>query len=190
MTKAGDEFDVLVTAAVGGERNAMERLLAAIRPLVVRYCRARVGRQERTSASADDVAQEVCVAVITALPGYRDQGRPFLAFVYGIAAHKVADAHRSASRNRADPVADVPDLPVLGDGPEQRVMHGELNNRMARLLTLLPAKQREILVLRVVEGYSAEDTADMVGSTPGAVRVAQHRALARLRKVLSSEEVV
>ena len=48
-------------------------------------------------------------------------------------------------------------------------------------LSLLPIKQREILVLRVVVGLSAEETAAAVGSTPGAVRVAQHRALARLK---------
>ncbi len=190
MTKSGDELDALVAAANGGDRTAMHSLLAVIRPLVVRYCRARVGRQERTFASADDVAQEVCFAVITALPGYRDQGRPFLAFVYGIAAHKVADAHRSASRNRSEPMADVPDVPVTADGPEQWVLHGERSEQMARLLEVLPDKQRQILVLRVIEGYSAEETAEAVNSTPGAVRVAQHRALARLRKMLSSEEVV
>jgi RNA polymerase sigma-70 factor (ECF subfamily) len=49
----------------------------------------------------------------------------------------------------------------------------------------LPDKQREILLLRVVVGLSAEETAEAVGSTPGAVRVAQHRALTRLRKELS-----
>lgn len=190
MNKPGDEFDALVAAAVGGDRTAVHSLLATIRPLVVKYCRSRVGRQERTSASADDVAQEVCYAVMTALPGYRDQGRPFLAFVYGIAAHKVADAHRSASRNRSDPMAEVPDVQVVGDGPEQRLLQGELNSQMSRLLEVLPDKQRQILVLRVIEGYSAEETAEVVGSTPGAVRVAQHRALARLRKMLSSEEVV
>jgi RNA polymerase sigma-70 factor (ECF subfamily) len=51
---------------------------------------------------------------------------------------------------------------------------------------VLPEKQREIVVLRVVVGLSAEETADAVGSTPGAVRVVQHRALARLRKVLAA----
>lgn len=190
MTRPGDEDDVLVAAAVNGERHAMDALLRRINPLVVRYCRARVGRQERMSASADDVAQEVLLAVITALPNYRDQGRPFLAFVYGIAAHKVADAHRSASRNRADPVADVPDEPVQDDGPEQRALRAELGGRMGRLLRTLPDKQREILVLRVAVGFSAEETAEAVGSTPGAVRVAQHRAMLRLRKILASEEVV
>jgi RNA polymerase sigma-70 factor (ECF subfamily) len=173
-----------VADAVGGDARAVERLLAQVRPLVVRYCRARVGRQERSFASADDVAQEVCLAVLTALPSYRDQGRPFLAFVYGIAAHKVADAHRAAARNRSEPVADVPDEPDEQAGPEQRAMRGELSGEMAELLKVLPPKQREIVVLRVVVGLSAEETADAVGSTPGAVRVAQHRALTRLRAAL------
>ncbi|HEU0089042.1 MAG TPA: sigma-70 family RNA polymerase sigma factor [Pseudonocardiaceae bacterium] len=190
MTLVGDDLDVLVSAAVDGDSKAVDGVLRWVRPLVARYCRARVGRQEKTFASADDVAQEVCLAVLTALPSYRDQGRPFLAFVYGIAAHKVADAHRSAARNRTEPVPEIPDAPALGDNPEQRVMQAELAERMSTLLGTLPDKQREILILRVVVGLSAEETADAVGSTPGAVRVAQHRALGRLRKVLASEGVV
>ncbi|SDE89752.1 RNA polymerase sigma-70 factor, ECF subfamily [Pseudonocardia oroxyli] len=175
---------------MAGDRGAVERVLATIRPLVVRYCRARLGRMDRSSVSADDVAQEVCLAVLTALPGYRVQGRPFLAFVYGIASHKVIDAHRAAGRNKSEPVADVPDSTDHGDGPEQRALRVELSEQMSRLLDQLPEKQREIIVLRVVVGLSAEETADAVGSTPGAVRVAQHRALARLRKNMPEEEVV
>ncbi|MFC4084130.1 sigma-70 family RNA polymerase sigma factor [Amycolatopsis samaneae] len=178
-------LDAPVADAVDGDPSAIDRLLAAIRPLVVRYCRARIGRQERSYASADDVAQEVCLAVLTALPAYRDQGRPFLGFVYGIAQHKVADAHRAVARNRADPVADLPEEAETGVGPEQRALQTELNERMARLLSVLPDRQREIVVLRVVVGLTADETADAVGSTPGAVRVAQHRALGRLRRVLT-----
>jgi RNA polymerase sigma-70 factor (ECF subfamily) len=190
MNKPGDGIDVLVGAAVAGDRSAQGRLLELIDPLIKRYCRARIGRQERIYASADDVAQEVCLAVLNALHTYRDQGRPFLAFVYGIAAHKVADAHRAAARNKAEPVPEIPDRPELRDGPEQRALSGELSNRMAQLLSTLPTKQREILVLRVIVGLSAEETAEAIGSTPGAVRVAQHRALNRLRKSLAAEEVV
>jgi RNA polymerase sigma-70 factor (ECF subfamily) len=61
---------------------------------------------------------------------------------------------------------------------------------MTKLLARLPDKQREILILRVVVGLSAEETANAVGSTSCAVQVAQHRALGRLRKLLASEEVV
>jgi RNA polymerase sigma-70 factor, ECF subfamily len=190
MSETTDVSDEMVLAAMAGDRDAVGRVLAAIRPLVVRYCRARLGRSDRSSVSADDVAQEVCVAVLTALPGYRIQGRPFLAFVYGIASHKVIDAHRAATRNRSEPVADVPDAIEVADGPEQRALRVELSGEMGRLLEQLPDKQREILVLRVVVGLSAEETAAAVGSTPGAVRVAQHRALARLRRSMPEEEVV
>jgi RNA polymerase sigma-70 factor (ECF subfamily) len=109
--------------------------------------------------------------------------------VYGIAAHKVADAHRSSARNRAEPVSEVPDIHDLADGPEAQVMQVELAGRMATLLDMLPEKQREIIRLRVVVGLSVEETAEAVGSTPGAVRVAQHRALSRLRSVVGSEGV-
>jgi RNA polymerase sigma-70 factor, ECF subfamily len=180
MSETTDVPDELVAAAMAGDRQAVGRVLTIIRPLVVRYCRARLGAPDRSSASADDVAQEVCL--LTALPGYRVQGKPFLAFVYGIAAHKVIDAHRASSRNRSEPVADVPDAMEVADGPEQRALRVELSGEMGRLLDQLPDKQRDILVLRVVVGLSAEETAEAVGSTPGAVRVAQHRALARLRK--------
>ena len=181
MTSSGDRLDGVVAGAVAGDRNALQEVLEIIRPIIVRYCRARIGTTERSGLSADDIAQEVCLAAITALPRYKDQGRPFLAFVYGIAAHKVADAHRAAARNRSDPTDVVPERSSLDIGPEQAVIDAESSTRMATLLSVLPEKQREILVLRVVVGMSAEETAEAVGSTPGAVRVAQHRALTRLK---------
>lgn len=181
MTISGEDLDAVVAEAVDGDRDALRKVLETIRPIIVRYCRARVGTTERSGLSADDVAQEVCLAAITALPRYKDQGRPFLAFVYGIAAHKVADAHRAAGRNKSDPMDVVPERLSNEAGPEQLAIESEQSARMNALLQILPEKQREILILRVVVGMSAEETADAVGSTAGAVRVAQHRALARLK---------
>jgi RNA polymerase sigma-70 factor (ECF subfamily) len=188
MTFSGERLDAVVAEAVAGNRDALREVLEIIRPIVVRYCRARVGATERSGLSADDVAQEVCLAAITALPRYRDQGRPFLAFVYGIAAHKVADAHRAAARNRAEPTDVVPERYSVEAGPEQMALDSESSARMNRLLSVLPERQREILILRVVVGMSAEETAEAVGSTAGAVRVAQHRALARLKTEITATE--
>jgi RNA polymerase sigma-70 factor (ECF subfamily) len=134
--------------------------------------------------SADDVAQEALMAVMTALPRYQEQGRPFMAFVYGIASHKVADAMRAVGRVRSDPVEDVPERPTGVAGPEQLALNADVSRQMRELLELLPEKQREILVLRLVVGLSAEETATVVGSTAVAVRVAQHRALSRLKKLI------
>ena len=186
MTIPGERLDTVVADAVAGDHDALRELLETIRPIVVRYCRARVGTAERSGLSADDVAQEVCLAAMMALPRYRDQGRPFLAFVYGIAAHKVADAHRAAGRNRAEPTDVVPERFDAAAGPEQMAINADSAARMDALLQVLPEKQREILILRVVVGLSAEETAEAVGSTAGAVRVAQHRALSRLKSEITA----
>ena len=60
-----------VAAAVRGDGRARGELLALISPLVLRYCRARLGRRETALGSADDVAQDVCMAVVSALQTYR-----------------------------------------------------------------------------------------------------------------------
>jgi RNA polymerase sigma-70 factor, ECF subfamily len=181
-------LESLVAGAVSGDRIARERLLREIQPLVLRYCRGRLGRQETVIGSADDVAQEVCLAVVSALPNYTIKGLSFRAFVYGIAAHKVTDAFRAIGRNRSEPMAELPDTQVVLDGPEQRVLAAELVDRLGGLLHCLTPRQRDVLVLRVAVGLSAEETAKAVGSTPGAVRVTQHRALNRLRGVMSGPE--
>ncbi len=179
------ELAELWPAAAAGDRSAAEGLLAVVHPHVVRYCRARLGGDG--PVSADDVAQEVDLAVLRALPRYRDTGRPFLAFVYGIAAHKVADAHRAVGRDRSQPYEELPEAVATDGLPEDAVMSSASGNEVRRLLDSLNERSRDIIILRVFEGLSAEETGRIVGATPGAVRVAQHRALAKLREILEKE---
>jgi RNA polymerase sigma-70 factor (ECF subfamily) len=176
----------LTALAARGQPAAIESLLQHIRPMVVRYCRSRLGRIAGHYHVADDVAQEVCIAVVSALPRYRDMGRPFASFVFGIASHKVADAVRTAGR-LAIPTEDLPDGPDDGPGPEDVVLAYIEAKRAMSLLTRLPVQQRELLVLRIVTGLSAEETGNALGMSAGAVRVAQHRALARLRAIAREE---
>jgi RNA polymerase sigma-70 factor, ECF subfamily len=176
----------LTALAARGEATAIESLLEQIRPMVVRYCRARLVQISGHYHVADDVAQEVCIAVLSALPRYRDMGRPFASFVFGIASHKVADAMRNAAR-LAIPTEDLPDGPDNGPGPEETVVAFIEAERARALLARLPDNQRELLVLRVLTGMSAEETGHALGMSPGAVRVAQHRALARLRAIAREE---
>src|SRR4051794_41625873 len=58
----------LVAAAVRDDGRARDDLLALIHPLVLRYCRGRMGRQQSVLGAADDVAQDVCLAVLAVLP--------------------------------------------------------------------------------------------------------------------------
>ncbi|MEV4656885.1 RNA polymerase sigma factor ShbA [Micromonospora sp. NPDC049301] len=170
----------LVHLAANGDRAAVAALLTGVRPGLVRYCRARLGRVGGAYTTADDVAQEVCLAVLKALPGYRDQGRPFSAFVFAIAANKVADAQRAAVRGAAVTDADLEQEDTT-PGPEQQAVATDLARRLAVLLHRLPDLQREIITLRVAVGLTAEEVGSILGMSAPAVRVAQSRALARLR---------
>jgi len=180
---------ILTELAARGQPAAIDTLLRQIRPMVVRYCRARLRHISGHYQAADDVAQEVCIAVLMALPRYREMGRPFASFVFGIASHKVADAMRSAAR-LAIPTSDLPDGPDLRPGPEETAVAYLEAERARALLARLPVNQRELLVLRLLSGLSAEETGNALGMSAGAVRVAQHRALARLRAIAMAESDV
>jgi RNA polymerase sigma-70 factor, ECF subfamily len=187
-TDAGPvDLAVLAERAVGGDESARDLLLAQVRMIVHRYCRARLGRLPGGQHAADDVAQEVCLAVLSALPGYEDRGRPFEAFVFGIAAHKVADAQRQSMRVPV-PIDQLPDIVDVGPGPADQVLRADEAVKARDLLDLLPPAQRELLILRVAVGLSAEETGAVLDMTAGAVRVAQHRALARLRVLAEGVE--
>ncbi|EMD28488.1 RNA polymerase sigma factor ShbA [Amycolatopsis azurea] len=183
-----EDLDPLVRDAGDGNPAAIQSLLRMIGPVVVRYCRARMGGRDLSYLSADDVAQEVCMAVLKALPGYQDRGGSFLYLVHAIAANKVADAYRAVSRDRSEPVPELPERPIADNEPETHALHLDLGARLNRLLSTLPRVQQEILALRIAVGLSAAETAEALGISAGNVRVTQHRALARLRTMVKQDE--
>ena len=166
--------------------HSRDLLLVRVRDMALRYSRVRLGRFGAEDI-AQDVAQEVCMAIVTALPTYEERGLPFEAFVYTITSRKLADAQRAAMRGPA-PVADIPDGPADGPSPESvAVMRDDAATAMT-LMRQLPPQQREILTLRVAVGMSTEETAAALGMSAGAVRVAQHRALTKLRGLIADAE--
>ncbi|AWB83427.1 sigma-70 family RNA polymerase sigma factor [Corynebacterium liangguodongii] len=182
-TEEDNDLARLARRAAAGEPGALNELVRTIHPRVLRYARARIsgGRMP----TPEDVAQEICLAVVTSVGSYVDMGKPFMAFVYGIAFNKVADAHRALARDKLTPTEQVPDSADDATAtPEEAILEADGSNRVRQLLDVLSDKARDIIILRVFVGLSAEETAQAVGGTAGAVRVAQHRALATLRKAL------
>jgi RNA polymerase sigma-70 factor, ECF subfamily len=187
MDDASRRLQGLAARAVLGEPQATEQLLGAVHTMVRRYCRARLSRFPGSTQAAEDVAQEVCIAVLSALPRYRDEGKPFEAFVYRVAANKVADVQRLSYRSPV-PQAELPDLPETAAGPEDVVLRNADADAARELLSGLPENLRELLLLRVAVGMTAEETGRALGMTPGAVRVAQHRAMQRLRAMTADRQ--
>jgi RNA polymerase sigma-70 factor, ECF subfamily len=185
--RTASDLSAVALLARDGDSDATAALLERVRALAHRYCRARLATYPAGQHLADDVAQDVCIAVLSALPRYRNRGRPFEAFVHGIAARKVADAQRNVAR--ADRPTDVvPDDVDARPTPEEEALNAADLKQAMNLLEELPEKLREVVVLRVAAGMSAEETGRSLGMSAGAVRVAQHRALTRLRKLAASTE--
>ncbi|MGW3958969.1 sigma-70 family RNA polymerase sigma factor [Amycolatopsis sp. NPDC005003] len=180
----------LVRSAVQGNHAAVAGLLRALRPIVFRYCLGRLRTWQDGSSDAEDCAQDVLLAIVGALPGYRLEPDGFVPFVFGIAAHKVSDFHRRRARDRTSPVAEPPAGRSGGPDPTgDEVERSAALDWSSGLLDTLPPRQREILVLRIILGMTAEETAAAVGlGSAGAVRVAQHRALATLRRSLNAHK--
>ena len=183
MSTSMDTLEEVVPRAVTGDRAALERILVLIQPPVRRYCASRIGNLD---VAADDVVQDVCLALVSAIPKYRDMGKPFMAFVYGIAAHKLADAGRKSVLRQTYSIDEMPEEQSSDAGPEQLALGGELRSHAQALMDTLPAKYRKIILMRVVWGLTAPQTGEELGMTAGAVRVAQHRAMNMLRAELSN----
>ncbi|QRP44437.1 RNA polymerase sigma factor ShbA [Amycolatopsis sp. FDAARGOS 1241] len=183
-----EDLDPLVLAAGRGDQRAITELLHVLRPVVARYCRARMGGRDLSYLSADDVAQDVSMAVLKALPDYQDRGGSFLYLVHAIAANKVADAYRAVARDRSEPVPELPERSLVGNEPESYALRLDLGSRLQEMLTRLAPLQQEILTLRIIVGLSANETAETLGISAGNVRVTQHRALTKLRAMIQGQE--
>jgi len=166
-----------------GDPSAIAQLFFTLRPLIQRFCQARLGPHGPILAMADDVAQEALLAIFTALPRYEVRHDvPFRAFAFTITMRKIVDAQRAAARDRTYPVAQPPDRPCPDENqPEQHALAAEQAVRLRQLMQPLAPQQRAILSLRIVVGLNANDTARALGMSAAAVRVAQHRALRVLR---------
>ena len=179
VSDSDEELARLVPQAIDGDRRAMQHVMRIIHPQVLRYCRARIGGGK--TPTADDVAQEVCLAVANSMDKFVDRGRPFMAFVYGIAFNKVADAHRFMGKDRLHPAEEMPEEPDLNPNPEDAALESDGCNTVRAMLDTLNDKARDIIIMRVFVGMTAERTARAPGRPPGAVPVALHPALAQLR---------
>ncbi len=176
--KRTEEEVSLVLQAREGSQSALADLLALYRSRILRFCIARMGDVD----AAEDATQETLVAMVEAVTRFRGDASAFSTYVFGIASNKVSMAQRAGGR-RPVPTNDVAVLdqakgeaPVRGDG-------------RLDLLDQLPDRDREILILRLVEEMSAQEVGDVLGMSAGAVRVAQHRALTTLRAQLAAKAV-
>jgi RNA polymerase sigma-70 factor (ECF subfamily) len=169
-----------------GDRDALGRLVAIVRPAVFRFCRARLWDLE----TAEDITQDVLIAIFRGLPRQDPPIRDLEAFAITVASRQVATAHRKRASRPQQGGDEIPDVVDSAPGPEHVIALNDDVRALYVLLEQLTPVQREVVLLRIVNGLSAEDTGSVLGMTAGNVRVMQHRALARLRVLVQQEVAV
>jgi RNA polymerase sigma-70 factor (ECF subfamily) len=179
--------DDLVLRARSGERVALETLIDRHMPAAYRLTALRLGPGD---PAVEDVVQEALISVVTSVSRLRgDTEAAFVAWLLSITRHRIADHLREVRARRTDTVDQIPEPPggavVV---PDEVVAGRERGEALRAALAQLTADQEEILVLRFVLGYGNEEVAAITGRTVGAVKSMQHRGLASMARMLTSED--
>ncbi len=181
----GSDAEVVALALIG-RQDAYRELLARYREPVYRFIRASTGDAQE----ALDLTQDTFIAAFAALTRY-DRSRPFLTWLRRIALNKCRDwGRRRRLRTmlwRTKPIDaayDVPDDTVAPD--VQAADRAELA-RVNAAIVRLPARLRETLILRTVEGLGQAETAQTLGISEKAVETRLYRARSKLSALLASD---
>jgi RNA polymerase sigma-70 factor, ECF subfamily len=172
-------YDELLERARRRDGEAFARLYEATYQRVFSYLLARLGDR----SAAEDLLQEVYLAALHGIDRFRAKTEgQFMAWILKIAHGKSVDQLRSRYRHPDLVTSDV--APVDADNPldtiDMRLGLGEI----AAALSQLTEDQRNVVMNRLVFGYDLEETAGLMGKNVGSIKALQHRALARLAKLL------
>ncbi len=179
--------DSLLASARGGDSRALETLLARYQPRVYRFGMRLCGHPE----DARDVLQETMVALVRSLDRY--QGTASLSSYLFAIARSFCGKYRRKSKfapqldESLDALlAEQPALlPATRVGPEDEAVHRELAAALDSAIAKLEPKYREVLVLRDVEGVSAQEVGDILKLSVQAVKSRLHRARLSLRETMA-----
>ena len=137
-------------------------------------------------ADAADVTQEVFAKMATAVVAFRAESA-FSTWLFRVTTNAAITALRKR-RHDGGSIDDQPEQAVdrVSDLPEEAALRSDTTRRVHRALAALSADDRAVVVLHDLEGTSTADCAELLGITPGALRVRLHRAHRRLAVILGS----
>ncbi|HEX3509712.1 MAG TPA: RNA polymerase sigma factor [Solirubrobacteraceae bacterium] len=194
--RAGDADADLIDALREGDEEAFLALVTRHQGMLLRVARSFVSSR----AVAEEVVQDTWVGVLRGIEGFAGRATVrtwMLAILVNRARSTGALEQRSFAVGDAGPVVDAARFDASGawsspplhwrEDVEDRVFAESLSERIEEVLAELPPRQREVLVLRDVEGLSGHEVCDLLGITDGNQRVLLHRGRGRMRAALEPE---
>lgn len=172
----------LMTRAQDGDRHAYRSLLQEITP----YLRSIAARCFKQPSDIEDAVQDVLLTIHTARQTY-DPARPFGPWLVAIANRRIIDRLRRETRTKMREIALSSEHETFSDPASNldRRDHwaaAELNDALERL----PHDQRQAVTLLKLNELSLQEAATASGRSVGSLKVATHRAIKRLRRILNA----
>ena len=173
-----DDESALVERLRAGDRAAFDQLVATHQ----RTLYAIVLRYVKNDSDAQDVVQATFVRAWRALPTFRGDAS-LKTWLYRIGVNQALN-HQRGLKSRG--TVEIPEHAASGDAlPIERLAHAETQEQLLAAVDKLPAKQRMVVELRVQQGLSFKEVADVVDSTEDSAKANFHHALKKLRTLLS-----
>ena len=177
------DWSIYMARAQAGDRDAYRRLLEDVAP----YLRSIAARHFRNSGDIEDAVQEVLLTVHAVRHTY-DPARPFGPWLVAIANRRVVDGLRRQGRSRAREVALDAEHETFA-APEANYHEAASEARALReAVESLPPGQRDAIRMLKLREMSLKEAAAVSGMTVAALKVATHRAVKSLRKVLGRQD--
>ena len=168
----------LIEQAKEGNPTAFAELYDRYQPAIYRYIYYRVNDVD----TAEDLTAEVFVRLVEKIDRFTYKGRPLLAWLYTIARNLITDHLRRSGRDL--PLSLEEQLVGTIVDPAETVERRLRQGRLVAAIDSLTEDQRQVILLKFVEGLNNNTVAQVMGKTVGAVKALQHRALASLRRTL------
>ncbi len=177
------ELSTLMRAAQSGDRTAYARLVRKTMPLLQRVLRIRYGFLQ--AADRDDLMQDVFLSLHRAMATY-DSQREFVPWLMAIMRNKVVDRARQSARSSANEIL-VDDWVEVGIAePSTSYVEQYGDSRVLReAISCLSPRHRKAIELFKLRELTSKEAAQVIGTSPGALRVSIHRAMKTLRASLT-----
>ena len=173
----------LVRRAQEYDESALEALYQTYYPKIYNYAFLQMGDVQ----AAEDLAADVMLKMIESIKSYNFRGLPFGAWVFRIAKNRLIDLHRR--RRRRGEVDLSVTLASTLESPQVLAERAIERGQLQIALKHLTDEQRQVIVLKFIQGFDNRSTGRILGRSEGAIKSLQHRALGSLRRLLYQEAV-
>ncbi len=172
----------IVRRAQEYEEAAVEALYQSYYPKIYNYAFLQMGDVQ----ASEDLASDVMLKMIESINSYRFRGLPFGAWVFRIARNRLIDLHRR--RRRRGEVDLSATLTSTLESPQALAERAIERGQLQIALKHLTDEQRQVIVLKFIQGFDNRSTGRIMGRSEGAIKSLQHRALGSLRRLLYQEQ--